>query len=164
MIFVSLIFVVNGGLYGTGKVMTPVIALVIGSLIKLGLNILLISNPDINIYGAAISSIVCQAIVFAICYNKLNKEIKLDINFKNHIFKPVISAGIMGAGVWGAYYLLYSQAGVGNTVSTLVAILTGAIIYGLAILITKSISKDELHMMPLGPKAYKALVKVGIYK
>ncbi|MCL2383478.1 MAG: polysaccharide biosynthesis C-terminal domain-containing protein [Oscillospiraceae bacterium] len=100
MIFVSLNFVVNGGLYGLGKVMIPVVSLVIGGIIKLVLNIVLISNPNINVYGAVISSIVCQVIVFVICFVVLNKHIKLNINFKNHIFKPLIAAGIMGAGVF----------------------------------------------------------------
>ena len=62
MIFVSLNYVVEGGLYGFGKVHIPAIALAIGGIVKLVLNIILISNPKINILGAVISSIACLLI------------------------------------------------------------------------------------------------------
>lgn len=105
MIFVALNYVVNGGLYGIGKVYIPVIALIIGGVFKLVLNIILISNPNINIYGATISSIVCQALAFIICMYHLNKHIKIHLNFLNHIAKPIISSLIMGIGAYYTYIL-----------------------------------------------------------
>ena len=147
---------------GFGKVIVPVISLVIGGVIKLILNIVLISNPDINVYGAVIGSIVCQAIAFGICFYVLNRYIKMKINFKNHIIKPVIAAGIMGLGVWGVYNLIYSSAG--NTISTLVAIFSGIITYGLIIIGTKCLTKEEFYMIPFGTKIYRQLVRLNLYK
>ena len=109
-----------GGLYGLGKIKIPVIALAIGGVLKLILNIILISNPNINIYGATISSIVCQGVAFAICWVALNKYIKMNISFKRNILKPIISALIMGAAAYGTYLLIHHFAG--NTVSTLMGI------------------------------------------
>ena len=96
MIFVSINYVVQGGLYGFGKTHIPAIALAIGAVTKLIMNIILISNPNINIIGAVISSIVCQVIVFVISMYYLNKEIKLDLKLKNHLLKPIIASLIMG--------------------------------------------------------------------
>ena len=76
-------------------------------MLKLILNIILISNPNINIYGATISSIVCQGVAFTICWVALNKYIKMDISFKNHILKPIVSAVIMGAFAYDTYYLVH---------------------------------------------------------
>ena len=83
-----------------GKVVVPVISLVVGGGAKLILNVVLISNPNIGVYGATIGSIVCQGIAFGICFAVLNKHIKVKINFINHILKPIFVAGLMGASVW----------------------------------------------------------------
>jgi len=135
--------------------------LIIGGLIKLVLNIVLISNPDINIYGATIGSIVCQGVAFAICWMALNKQVKIKIGLRKHIIKPIFAAGLMGAGVWLIYDLMYGMTG--NAVSTIVAIISGVFIYGIAILGTKCLDKEDFYMIPFGSKIYRGLTKVGLY-
>lgn len=162
MIFVSLNYVVEGGLYGFGKVHIPAIALAIGSVIKLIMNIVLISNPNINILGAVISAITSQVILFVICMYYLNKEIKLKMNLKDHVLKPIIASGIMGVIVYFAYRLLITQAG--NSISTIVSIFIGVISYVLIVLLMKLLTKEDIYMVPFGTKIYSLLVKLRIYK
>ena len=162
MIFVSINYVVEGGLYGFGKVHIPAIALAIGAVVKLVMNIVLISNPAINILGAVISSIVCQVILFAICMYYLNKEIKLQMNFKNHIFKPIFASAIMGGIVYFAYKLLIST--LGNSISTIIAIFIGVVVYLVLVLATKMLTKEDIYMIPFGTKIYGLLVKLKIYR
>ena len=52
----------------------------------------------------------------------------------------------------------------GNTVSTIISILLGAISYCLLILFTKALTKEDIMMMPYGTKIYSILVKLKIYK
>lgn len=162
MIFVSLNYVVEGGLYGFGKVHIPAIALAIGSVIKLIMNIVLISNPNINILGAVFSAIASQIILFVICMYYLNKEIKLKMNLKDHVLKPIIASGIMGVIVYFAYRLLITQAG--NSISTIVSIFIGVISYVLIVLLMKLLTKEDIYMIPFGTKIYSLLVKLRIYK
>ena len=162
MIFISLNYVIEGGLYGFGKVHIPAIALGIGGVVKLVMNILLISNPKINILGASISSIVCQVILFIICIYYLNKEIKLKLSFKQHIFKPIFASVIMGIIVYFAYKLLINTTG--NAISTIISILVGIITYGILILATKMLTKEDIYMIPFGTKIYSVLLKLKIYK
>ena len=77
MIFIALSQTINGGLYGLNKTKTPAIALAVGALIKFILNIVLISNPNMGIIGAGISSIVCQVVAFTICFTSLRKSIRI---------------------------------------------------------------------------------------
>lgn len=162
MIFVSLNYVVEGGLYGFGKVHIPAIALAIGSVIKLIMNIVLISNPNINILGAVISAITSQVILFVICMYYLNKEIKLKMNLKDHVLKPIIASGIMGVIVYFAYRLLITMTG--NSISTIVSIFIGVISYVLIVLLMKLLTKEDIYMVPFGTKIYSLLVKLRIYK
>lgn len=162
MIFVALSYLINGGLYGLGKTHIPAIALAIGAAVKTVLNIILVSNPTINILGSPISSTVCQGINFIICSYCLRKYIKMDIKFTKHILKPLFSAGVMGVVAYGTHYFLLGI--LGNSKATILAICLGAITYGIMIIITKTLNKDDMYMIPFGTKLYKVLVKLGIYK
>lgn len=162
MIFIALSQTINGGLYGLNKTKTPAIALAVGALIKFILNIILISNPNIGIIGAGISSIVCQTVAFTICFTSLRKSIKLNLNFKDNIIKPIISALTMGVLV---YFIDVGLSKVINAnVATIISILCGVLIYIAMILLTKSLKKEDILMIPFGSKVYPILVKIGIYK
>lgn len=162
MIFVSLNYVVEGGLYGFGKVHIPAIALAIGAVIKLVMNLILISNPNINILGAVISAITSQIILFVVCMYYLNKQIKLDMNLKDHVLKPIIASAVMGVIVYFAYKVLIMHAG--NAISTIVSILIGVIVYAVLVLLMKLLKKEDIYMIPFGTKIYGILVKLKIYK
>lgn len=162
MILTSLSQTLTGGLYGVNQSKIPAIAAGLGAVIKFILNMILISNPNIGILGAAISSFVYQVIVFFICYNVMNRCVNMHIKFKTHILKPLISAIGMGLIVFGGYKL-FSMA-FGNTINTILSIVLGAISYCLLILLTKTLTKDDIMMIPYGTKIYNILLKLRIYK
>ncbi len=162
MIFIALSQTINGGLYGLNKTKTPAIALAVGALIKFILNIVLISNPNMGIIGAGISSIVCQVVAFTICFTSLRKSIRLNLKLKNNIVKPIIAAVTMGV------FVYFINAGlskvINGNIATIISILCGALIYVAMILLTKSLKKEDILMIPFGSKVYPILVKIGIYK
>lgn len=51
-----------------------------------------------------------------------------------------------------------------NSIATIISIIIGIIIYLSMILFIKTLSKEDLYMMPYGTKVYKTLVKMKIYK
>ena len=126
------------------------------------MNIILISNPHINIIGAVISSIACQVIVFAICMHYLNKEIKLQLNLKQHLIKPTIASAVMGILVFLVYKLLINY--VGNSISCIISIIVGVISYLIAVLAMKILTKEDIYMIPYGTRIYSILLKLKIYK
>lgn len=162
MIFVSLNYVVNGGLYGYGKIYVPAIALAIGGAIKVVLNVILISNPKINIFGSVISSIICQGIAFFICLHALNKQIKLNMNLKTHVLKPIFASAIMGLIVYGLHRVVVDL--IGNAIATICSIIIGILIYVLLVLFMKILTKEDIYMIPFGTKIYSGLLRLKIYK
>lgn len=161
MIFIAINQTLNGALFGLNKLYIPAIATTIGSVIKFVLNMILIRNPNINIYGAAISSLICQFISFFITWRVTKKEINLKLDFKKNIFKPIIAGAVMGIAILVIYNLL--KASTNNVILTLFAIIIGAVIYVLAIAYIKVLDKDEILSLPMGDKAYKILKKLKIY-
>lgn len=162
MIFIALNQTINGGLYGLNKTYIPLIAVIVGAVIKLVLNIVLIRNPNIEINGAAISSIIAQAISFLICAIALNKNIKLNINFGRTILLPILISAFMGICTYFINKILNNI--VGNNLSTILSIIAGAVVYVVTILVAKILKKEEIMMIPFGTKIYNLLTKLKIYK
>lgn len=162
MIFTALNQTVNGGLYGLNLPKVPVAALGVGVIAKTILNIILVSNPTINIAGASIGSIVCQILSFLIAFKVLNMKLKVKFNLKKNIIKPAISAIIMGIVVYFVQYLLNMI--MGNTISTLLSIIVGVGVYAILIIFMKVLSKEDIMMIPFGTKIYPILVKMHLYK
>ena len=166
LIAVSVIFsildqTINGALQGFGNVMVPAIALGIGCVVKLILNLILLPIPELNVYGAAIGSIACHAVAFTIVFNVLKKYVKLDLPFKKFVVKPAIATAIMGICSYTAYLLL--RGIISGSLATIVSILFAVIVYVLAVLALKIYNKEDIYMLPRGEKIYNILEKLKIY-
>ena len=80
-IFIILDQTINGTLQGYGKLMLPTVSMGIGVIVKFILNITLIPNPDIGIYGACIGSVACHLVAFLIAFTSLKRNIKFKLPF-----------------------------------------------------------------------------------
>ena len=149
-IFFSAITQTNAGsLQGLGKVFVPAIALVVGGVVKLIVNLVLIPIPEINILGAPIGSVLCQAIGCIITFSVVKKNLPMKLSAVKYAIKPLAAALIMGAVV---FLVSRGLTGfVGNTLSTILAIGAGVIVYAVMVLIVFGIfNEDELKQLPGG--------------
>ena len=166
LISVSVIFsildqTINGALQGFGKVMVPAIALGIGCVVKLVLNIILLKIPFFNVYGAAIGSIACHAVAFAIVFNVLKKYVKLDLPFNKFVVKPAIATTIMAICSYTLYLLM--DRIISGRLATIIAMLFAVVIYLAAVVALKIYNKEDIYMLPKGEKIYEILKKLKIY-
>ena len=152
---------INGALQGYGKLKIPVISLGCGVIAKLILNLILVPIPAIGINGAAIGSVVCHLVAFAIAIVSLMKNIKVDLTFSKFVVKPVIATIMMGI---CSYYSYLALSGIiVKKMATILAIALAVIVYGLAIVALKVFSKEELSLLPAGEKLCKVLTRLKIY-
>ena len=167
LIFAALAQTMTGSLQGIGKVFVPAISLLFGCIAKIILNVLLIRIPEVNIYGAAISSIACQFVAFLINFIVLRQKCKLKIEPVRFIVKPLIAGGVMGAvaiGIYKLVTLILKTGFIGNLVATLLAVGIAAVVYFILVFVFKILSEDEVKQLPAGNKMYSLLVKFGLYK
>ena len=75
---------------------------------------------------------------------------------------PAIASIIMGAAVYLVYSVFHLFAG--NTISTVIAILMGVVVYGVGLVSFKGISIDEIAMFPKGHLIIKVLHRSGLVK
>ena len=162
MIIVAINHTLQGSLFGLGRMYVPAIALLCGSFVKIALNMVLISNPNIGMYGAPISSFVCQSITFLIIFITLKKSIKFKVDISKSIIKPVISSILMALVI--IIIKNYLSNVLGNTVLTILCIIIGAIVYGLSIVKLKVFTNDEIKAFPGGKLIFNTLVKLKLCK
>ena len=112
-------------------------------------------------YGAPISSFICQLITFLIIYITLKKSIKFKVNINKSIIKPVLAAAFMAAVILLMRHFLSGV--IGNTILTLICIAVGAVVYLLLIILLRVFTKEEIKAFPMGSKIYKVLNVLKLY-
>ena len=141
-----------GSLQGMGKIFVPALSVLAGGVVKLVLNLVLIPIPQINIYGAPIGSVACQAIAFLVSFGVLRKNIKINLSLGRCVLKPLACAAIMGVAARAVYLLLGAFP---NAVATLVSIAFAAAVYLLLIYKTGVFTTEELSHLPFIGKKFK---------
>lgn len=163
IIFTILAQTVNGALQGLGKLSVPAIALGVGVIVKLIMNLILVPIPEIGAAGAAWGSVVCHLISFLIGFNVLKKNMKLNLGFSKFIFKPILATTLMAICSYGLYSWVINIGITGEKMATILAIVVAIIIYIIIVAILKIFTKEEIESLPMGNKIYKILEKARIY-
>ena len=158
LIFIALNQTISGSLQGIGKIFAPATGLLIGCVAKFLLNTVLIRQPSINIYGAPLGSIFCQIISFAYGYTVLSRNIPVSFGIGKYILKPLGCSAVMGVAAFLIYKILYAVTS-SNTVSVFISIFAAVIIYFALIVLTHTLNKEEIEMLPMGDKLYGVLAK-----
>lgn len=167
LIFIALNQTISGSLQGIGKIYAPATGLLIGCIVKFILNVILIRQPQINIYGAPISSIVCQVISFTYGFTVLSRQISVKVTLKKYVLKPLAASVVMGGVaviVYKVFMMVLPAGFIGNLVGTLLAIVIAAIVYFVIIFCSKILNKDEIEMLPAGNKILSLLQRFNLYK
>lgn len=154
-IFVALQLLCNSILQANGMVNLPIVAVVIGGLVKIAVNYTLVGNPAIRINGAPVGTLCCFLVVDILEMLIIRRAIPQPPSFLRALLKPLTAALVMAAAAWASYGLL--NRFLGNALSTVGAIGVGVIIYLILVLALRAISPDDLALMPKGDKIAKIL-------
>ena len=130
------------------------------------LNTILIPiNPETFILGgtagAAIGTTICHLIAFLIDISIMNKYIKLKVNVKDYIIKPILATFMMSICSLFIYHRLIGI--IYEKLCTIVSILIAVILYVVLVFLLKVFSEDNIFMLPYGQKIHKILKSIGIY-
>ncbi len=151
-------------LQAVGKERVPVINMVIGACIKIVVNYVLVRIPMFNISGAAIGTFACYAYIFISEIILLCKYTKVIPNIMTTFIKPLIAGALCGFSAWSGFGLMTRFVGdaLSSRVITVLSIAFAAIIYFVAIVLLKVLTKNDVLMLPKGEKIAKVLEKYKI--
>ena len=156
VVFLSLVQTLTGILQGAGKQNVPVINLAIGGVVKVVIMMTLMRNPNIEIQGAAISTVACYAVAGILDLIFLIRYTKLRVDVRNTFIKPLIASLVMGAAAYFSYQFFFNRIP-SNTVATLGAIVVGVILYLACTMLSGMFSTQDLQFIPGGNKLARLL-------
>ena len=156
LIFTALDQTINGSLQGLGRVKVPAQGLLCGAVVKLILNLILIRIPAINVYGAAISSVACHMVAFAICFTSLRRAIPLKMKRTKYFTKPLLCTLFMSAVTWGSYRLAM-LAFRSNLVAVVLSVALSVAAYFAAVFGLHILNKREVLELPMGARIARLL-------
>ena len=158
VVFVTMVQVCNAILQAWGHVWLPVKNMFIGGVVKVVVNLLLVSRPEININGAPIGTLLCYFTVMSLNIYDLKRITGMKFEFSSFILKPVITALATALGAILGHRFL---SGYVNSSVVLVAfsIITGGIGYLVSLFAVKGLQEDDIALLPKGDKIGKILKK-----
>lgn len=153
----SMITVTNAILQSYKQLKTPIISMIIGTVIKLTAAFIFIGIPEINIYGAPISTFFSTLSIVAINLYFVYKNSNGFDSIKNIFTKPFI-ASIISITIGIAIYMLGVHF-YPSKIILLITILIVFILYLIFIFLLKAITENDILMMPKGEEIIRKLKK-----
>lgn len=159
--FVCMAMMGNAILQAAGKERLPIISIAVGGAVKIGVNWVLVGNPEINITGAPIGSICCFGVICLLDYVFLCHTLESRPRLSRVLGAPLLSSLAMGAVAWGVYALLTRlTAAVSRprmAASMLAAIAVAVVVYARMIALTRAITQEDMNLIPHGDKIGRLL-------
>ena len=137
-------------LQGMSHLYVPIKHALISMVIHLSLMTLLLFTTDLKIYAVALSNNVFALVMCILNVRAIMKILRCHIDFVKIFGMPLVSSAVMGVLIYFINKVLCD--GGFSRIKILLTIAIGAIVYFLIMLLTRSISKEELSRLPGGRK------------
>lgn len=168
ILFASLQTTVAAVLQGAGWIYLPVVHLFLACCIKLVANWWLV--PLFGISGAAYATVISYAVAAVLNMAAMVLLMHEKIQWINWFLKPIIATIVM----FGIIFALNNEwskysggmpGRIPSAVFAVVAMLIGMLVYGISVLTSGSLSKDELASLPkVGPKLVFWCLRLGLLR
>ncbi|MGN1002460.1 MAG: polysaccharide biosynthesis C-terminal domain-containing protein [Oscillospiraceae bacterium] len=159
-IFVCFALISNAVLQAHGNEKYTVISMIVGGFIKVGVNWVLVGDPDINITGAPIGTVCCYAVMCVMNYLFLCRCMEKRPSLKRMLLRPLISCLVMGAAAWAVYGLashFLSGGWLQTAVAMLLAMAVAVLVYLVLIIVTRAVTLEDMKLIPKGEKLARLL-------
>ena len=147
VLFLSLVQTSTAILQAGGKLYAPVVFLFVATIAKTVLSVFLLSNKEINVFGAPLSSVICY---FVACLGDLLYIVrvqKIKPDFKDVLAKPLACGLVMTT------FLLLTRnlfaKFLPNSLCVLLLVAVGVVIYFTTVLLFGVFDKNEASKVPL---------------
>ena len=150
-------------LQGLGKLNVPIvnagIALVVQSVAAIGLLI----YTDLDLYSIVIANTLYSGIMCFLNQRAVRKAVGYSQEIKRTFLIPALAAAFMGAAAWAVYegLLLLTKS---PKISVIIAIVLGACVYFIMLLLLRGVTEEELKGFPKGYLLVKMAKKTRLLR
>jgi len=147
----------NSLMQAHGYAYIPVINMLTAGAARLVVVYIFTGNPDIGILGVPVGIALCYAAIAVMNLVAIAVVVPQKPRLLRNLLRPLVPTLIMGAAVYGVYWLL-GHLGISSTVITCgVPIVVGVVVYGLFAVLLKAITAEDCKLLPKGEKLAKLL-------
>jgi stage V sporulation protein B len=152
----AIILLTNAIMQALGHANLPVVNMLIGGVLKLSAVYILSGNASIGILGAPIGAAVGYVAILLLNIFTLRRCTEQPPAVLRQSVRALLAALVMGIGVFGAWYGLKMFTS-SHMVLCAGPILVGVVIYALAVIKLKAITREDCMLLPKGEKIAKLL-------
>lgn len=159
-VLLALSTLTTGILQGLGEMQAPLVHAATAVAIHLGFLVLFVVKFKWNIYGVVYANIIFGLIVCLLNARSIRKKLHYRQEIKKTFLVPVIAAGVMGIAAYLVHRVFNLFAG--NTISTILAVCVGAVVYGICLVKLGGILEREIRRLPKGDLLADLLIRLNI--
>ena len=150
VITASLLYTTNSMIQAVGKVYVPVINMIVGTVVRIGVVYVLCGIPEINAMGSAVGTFVSYLVMIILNLIALHRMLPEIPSVVRMGIRPLLASVIMGAVSYPVYLLLTRF--MSEKFAVIPVILLAILVYLVAAVFTKAITREEIVQLPKGEK------------
>ena len=159
-VLLALSTLTTGILQGLGEMQAPLVHAATAVAIHLGFLVLFVVKFKWNIYGVVYANIIFGLIICLLNARSIRKKLHYRQEIKKTFLGPGIAAGVMGIAAYLVHRVFNLFAG--NTISTILAVCVGAVVYGICLVKLGGILEREIRRLPKGDLLADILIRLNI--
>jgi len=159
IILYAIVQYTNVLLQSHGYAYIPVVNMLLGGGLKLAVVYVLVGNPAIGILGVPMGAALCYLCIAALNMVSITLRVPQKPAILRNMFRPFLPAAVMGVAVYGAHRGVQLLLGADASSIFLcgVPIAVGVLVYAVAVVLCKTITKEDCQLLPKGDKIAKLL-------
>lgn len=154
-VFVCMVLMENAVLQATGHEMLPMITMIVGGVVKVVINYFLVADRGINIYGAPVGTLASYVVMAVVNFVMMCFVLDKNPRLRVILLKPLLCTLVMAAVAVLSFALFNSfvpDGRIGLLLATLPAILFAAFVYLLLSILLRTLTKEDMALIPGGKK------------
>lgn len=163
VIFYALSTLNNQILQGLGKLNVPIFSAGIALVVQTVTAVLLLLFTDLDLYAIAIANTLYAAVICVLNQAAVRRAVGYRQEIAKTFVVPFLASVFMGAVAWAVYEGLLLLTASPN-ISVIPAILVGAVVYFVLLILFRGVSEEELRRFPKGHLLVKAAKKCRLLK
>ena len=151
----SLLYITNSMIHAVGEVYKPIINMAIGTVVRIAIVYVLCGIPEVAAMGSSIATLVSYYIIIVLNMHSLHKLLPQTPGVLKMSVRPLLASVIMAAVSYPAFMLM--TVWISPKIAVIPAILLAVVVYAVAAVVTKVVTREEIVHLPKGEKIAKLL-------
>ena len=152
IMFNAVVLVTTAIMQAHGHAGRPVVNMLIGGLMKLAAVYILTGNPNIGIVGTPIGTLLCYLCICVLNIISIRRLLPQAPSLVKNLLRPFLAAAIMGLLTWLSWAGLKNLGMTSRLILCGAPIAVGVVVYALAAVKLKVITREDCLLLPKGEK------------